>query len=91
MSVITNDIYLKLRLVVKFKKGEPVEQDLGTNRIFLTQLCPFFIRRIVTNKYSGMLPHTWNSTSTFSSTIFIVLTTTGAIVPGSLFLDILTN
>ena len=43
ISVIIEDIYLKLRVVVHYQKGEPIPVgEVILYLFFLTKLCPFF-------------------------------------------------
>ena len=41
ISVITEDLYLKLRIVVHYQKGNPYNRG-GNPLFFFTKLCPFF-------------------------------------------------
>ena len=53
ISVITEDIYLKLRVVVRCQKRLPVGEVIL--QFFLTKLCPFFDLELSKCSYSPAL------------------------------------
>ena len=57
VSVITEDIYLKLRVVVHYSlsKGESIPVGEVILQIFLTKLCPFFDLEFSKCSYSRAL------------------------------------
>ena len=55
ISVITEDIYLKLRVVVHYQKGNSYNYGEVILQFFLTKLCPFFDSEFSKCSYSQAL------------------------------------
>ena len=61
ISVITEDIYLKLRVAVHYQKGEPIPVGEVILHFFLTKLCPFFNLEFSKCRCSRALAPAWGA------------------------------